>query len=255
MRDEEYRINTYKRGRLALSTLKKDKNWNYWLSVIDALGEARREAFEAAGTNQPVGSAYNRAFGGILDREKLNGAVLDSATRNHCLQIAEKRAEVEAWRATLSMNLRQTLNHPGAVFKRWKRETTVPKPKEPKSTVRDSVASLDEQLAAVTRERDDAKRHAEELEASHENLKSRAIDDPFFALEALIIHRIGVDPEWLIQQLVETTGSASRFNANQLRDLASWVAELGLEVAKREKQTKPKAKRGRPRKITTVEAD
>jgi hypothetical protein len=46
--------------------------------VIDALAEARTEAFQIAGTNRPVGSAYNRAIGEFIGREKLDSTVLDS---------------------------------------------------------------------------------------------------------------------------------------------------------------------------------
>jgi hypothetical protein len=238
MREEDYRSNTYKRGRQCLRSLSSDKNWTYWLGVIDALAEARTEAFELSGTNEPVGAAYNRAFSGILEREKLQSNVIDSATRNHCLQIAANRASVEAWRATLPTNLRQTLNHPGAVFKRWKQATVVPEPKKaklsPHAKKDEVIREQAERIHQLEREREDGSTHVPEL------------DDPFVIIEALMAHTQNVDGEWLAQQLIDrdSTSPTPRLGAYQVRDLARWLDSFGDHLARLQRES-PKRKRRR----------
>jgi hypothetical protein len=240
MREEDFRSNTYKRGRQCLRSLSSDKNWTYWLGVIDALAEARTEAFEVAGTNEPVGSAYNRAFSGILEREKLQSNVIDSATRNHCLQIAANRASVEAWRATLPTNLRQTLNHPGAVFKRWKKSTMVPKPKDttklsPHAKKDETIREQAERIHQLEREREDGSTHVPGL------------DDPFLIIEALMAHTQGVDGERLAQELIDrdsTSPGTPRLGAFQVRDLASWLDSFGQHLARLQRAS-PKGKKRR----------
>jgi hypothetical protein len=232
MRDTDYRINTYKRGRQCLRDLGKDKNWIYWSGVIDALAEARTEAFEVAGTNRPVGSAYNRAFGEIIAREKLDSTVLDSATRNHCLQIAENRAAVEAWRATLTQNLRQTLNHPGSLYKRWKKATTVPEPREPKPSVRDSVVELEEKLGA-------ARRHIEELEASRDTGPDEASSNPFDTITQLIAQSRRFAGGGHVFSAIETPPS---FRAKDIAELVHWLQHLEKATNDRQRKQKRQAK-------------
>jgi hypothetical protein len=55
----------------------------------------------AAGTNQPYGKAYTRAFGDWM-AERPWTKHLETGTRNHLFWVADHRSEIEAWRATLS---------------------------------------------------------------------------------------------------------------------------------------------------------
>ena len=71
-----------------------------------------------AGTNQPVGSAYNRAFGDWM-AERPWARNTDKATRNHLLWVADHRSEIEAWRATLSQSERDKMNHPTTLRRKW----------------------------------------------------------------------------------------------------------------------------------------
>jgi len=74
---------------------------------------------------RPPGGRTRKAFGGI--REKLSSEALDSATRNHCLQLYEVLAK-------LTTNWRQKLNHPSAVYRNYLRSTQVPREKYAQGT-------------------------------------------------------------------------------------------------------------------------
>ena len=70
------------------------------------------------GTNVPLGSAYNKAFGQWLDEHRW-ARQLDKATRNHAIWAADNRDAVKRWRETLAQNVRARLNHPTAVKRRF----------------------------------------------------------------------------------------------------------------------------------------
>jgi hypothetical protein len=74
----------------------------------------RLKAMRRAGTNAPVGSAYNKAFGSWLDEHKW-ARELDKATRNHAIWAADNRNAIERWRETLAQNVRVRVNHPTTV--------------------------------------------------------------------------------------------------------------------------------------------
>lgn len=127
MRDSDLGDNVYAHGRAAWRRLKSNKNWNWrdWIIVGDSMMKARAEAFEEASTNKAVGGRYNQAFGRILRHERLDG--IDSATRNHLFQVMDNLPAIEAWRQPLAQNLKERLNHPLSVLRRWKASQAVPK--------------------------------------------------------------------------------------------------------------------------------
>ena len=72
----------------------------------------------AAGTNQPYGKAYTRAFGDWLAERQWTKNI-DKGTRSVLLWVADHRSEIEAWRETLAQNERAKLNHPTALKRRY----------------------------------------------------------------------------------------------------------------------------------------
>jgi hypothetical protein len=104
-------------GIAAWSRLKQCKTWRDWLVVGEALLVGRTEAMRSAHTNVPEGSRYNREFGDWLVRTPLGE--IDKSTRKRLLDCMARRADIEAWRATLPLSLRLDLNHPHAVLRRW----------------------------------------------------------------------------------------------------------------------------------------
>ena len=76
----------------------------------------RAKAMRAAGTNQPYGKAYTRAFGDWM-AERPWTKHIDTGTRSVLLWVADHRSEVEAWRVLLCPS-----------FERWEQRRPRPGP-------------------------------------------------------------------------------------------------------------------------------
>jgi hypothetical protein len=111
-----------RQGREAWQRLKKEKNWNDWIKVGEALQVGRELAMHQAGTNQPIGSAYNMAFGKWLAQYKLND--MDKGDRARLFTVMGDLPQIEEWRRTLSLTERLKLNHPNAVLRKFKAHTS-----------------------------------------------------------------------------------------------------------------------------------
>jgi hypothetical protein len=98
--------------------IKRGAHWEDWCFVADGFAVGRAKAMRRAGTNQPVGSAYNRAFADWM-AERPWAKNTDKATRNHLFWAADHRSEIEAWRATLSQTERDRMNHPTTLRRKW----------------------------------------------------------------------------------------------------------------------------------------
>jgi hypothetical protein len=102
----------------AAERIKRGQHWLDWMAVAEGLEVGRNKAMRRAGANRPVGSAYNKAFGGWLNEHKW-ARDLDKPTRSHLFWCLDHRIEIEAWRATLAQNERARLNHPTATKRRY----------------------------------------------------------------------------------------------------------------------------------------
>jgi hypothetical protein len=123
-----------RRGTAAWARIKKHRNWDDWMLVGEALLVGREFAMRDANTNRPIGKGYSRAFNQFLIDSKLND--MDQADRVKLLTVMEARLEIEQWRACLGKTERMRLNHPTAVFRRWRQTTKVPTaPKQNKKSV------------------------------------------------------------------------------------------------------------------------
>ena len=71
MREDE-RDRVSRQGTEAWRRLKKEKNWNDWLKVGEALQVGREWAMNQAGTNKPEGKSYNMAFGEWMTKYMLD---------------------------------------------------------------------------------------------------------------------------------------------------------------------------------------
>ena len=89
-------------------------NWQDWLTVARALTIGRTEALKAAGTNRPVGTAYNRAMGAWLRENGFD--TISTQERYRALLCLENLTAIETWREGLDEAQRRTLNHPGACW-------------------------------------------------------------------------------------------------------------------------------------------
>ena len=102
----------------AAERIKRGQHWLDWMYIAEGLEVGRVKAMRRAGTNRPIGSAYNRAFGDWLN-ERSWARDLDKPTRNHLFWCADNRNNIEAWRETLGPNERARLNHPTALKRRY----------------------------------------------------------------------------------------------------------------------------------------
>jgi hypothetical protein len=165
MREEES-DRVARQGTEAWKRLKKEKNWNDWLKVGEALQVGREWAMNQASTNRPDGKAYNTVFGEWLNRYKLDD--MDKGDRSRLFSVMDNLPNVEEWRRTLPLTARLKLNHPNAVWRKFKAAYEPEKPKDGKPTLRDSVAGLSEEVAAKDREIAGLREHVAELAAARE---------------------------------------------------------------------------------------
>jgi hypothetical protein len=105
-------------GQEAWHRLGRDHSWENWRHVGAALVIGRSGAMREAGVNRPVGRRYNAAFAAWLN--KFGFENLDKADRSRLFAVMDHLHEIETWRATLTPPERLRLNHPSAVFRKWK---------------------------------------------------------------------------------------------------------------------------------------
>jgi hypothetical protein len=141
-------------GQEAWSRLTSCQIWGDWLLVGEALAAGRTEAMRTAHTNKPFGRRFNQEFGDWLRSSKFDS--VHKTTRSQLLKCLEHRAQIESWRATLTINERVSLNHPVAVLRRW-RKTQAKKPDgtEPKlsamAKLKEANIELQEQVHRLQR--------------------------------------------------------------------------------------------------------
>jgi hypothetical protein len=105
-------------GQEAWHRLGRDHTWENWSHVGAALLIGRSGAMREAGVNRPVGRRYNVLFAAWLN--KFGFENLDKADRSRLFAVMDHLHEIETWRATLTPTQRLRLNHPSAVFRKWK---------------------------------------------------------------------------------------------------------------------------------------
>jgi hypothetical protein len=105
------------------------------------------QAMRRAGTNQPIGSAYNRAFSDWMAERPAKNT--DKATRNHLLWAADHRSEIEAWHTSLAQSERAKMNHPTTLRRRHDAAHKVVATNAPKKeTRREALVRENEELWA-----------------------------------------------------------------------------------------------------------
>jgi hypothetical protein len=273
MREDEFdRVS--RQGAAAWKSLKREKNWNDWLKVGEALRIWREWALNQAQTNKPEGKAYNMAFGEKLREYKLDD--MDKGTRSRLFEVMDNLPMIEEWRRTLPLSERLKINHPNAVVRRWKAfmkpERREEEDGERKPTLRDSVVNLSEEVGDKDRGIAQLKEHIAELEAGRESTAAVEAADSTPLAEQ--IHRRLSDAWELLrnefnwQHLPESKRRALNKAAGSLRELRDKVrsvtgatgtpsladAEPAVATAApraNEAKHKPKGKATSPRPKTT----
>jgi hypothetical protein len=164
MREDE-RDRVARQGTQAWVRLKKEKNWYDWLKVGEALQVGRGWAMNQAATNLPQGKAYNMAFAEWLAKYKLDD--MDKGDRSRLFSVMDNLPMIEDWRRTLTQTERHKLNHPNAVWRKWKAAIeTEPRGEPKRPTLRDSVANLSEEAAAKDQRISELEARLQEAEAA-----------------------------------------------------------------------------------------
>jgi hypothetical protein len=105
-------------GALAIRRIRQHEDYSHWVAVGKALLRLQEEAMRLSGSNSPQGRGYTAV------RAELGSRVpdldeIDKATKSHAVWLAKNLAVVEKWRKTLWFNLRDTLNHPSSIKRRY----------------------------------------------------------------------------------------------------------------------------------------
>ena len=145
----------------ALERIQRGQTWLDWRKVAELFAHGRKLSMLRGHANKPEGKGYNLNFSAWLDAHpKLRS--IDKATRNHAMQCIDNIDAIEAWRATLADNQRQTINHPSTVLRRFKsanREDAgedAPKKQSLADALRERNAELEAKMAKIEREAKDA---------------------------------------------------------------------------------------------------
>jgi hypothetical protein len=135
----------------ALQRIRSGQHWQDWRYIADSLQDGREHAQRIAYTNRPIGSAYNRAFGQWMDAHPWSRD-LDKPTRSHLFWYLDHRAEVDAWREKLEQKVRDRLNHPTAVKRRYDATHRGPASEsdsDDKLSLKDQLAMAQEEIARL----------------------------------------------------------------------------------------------------------
>jgi hypothetical protein len=142
-------------AQAAWARLNNSHTWADWVLVATALAAGRAEAMHMAGTNKPSGSKFKREINRWLKEKNLDA--IDKTTRSRAIECFEHLADIEKWRATLSVSERLALNHPTTILRHWKRKTIAPDPNAVKKvSIREkqnaTIAELEEQNFRMRKE-------------------------------------------------------------------------------------------------------
>lgn len=212
--ESELEARLEREGDAALDRIKRGQQWLDWIAIGEWLVFGRNKAMHRAGTNQPAGATYNKAFGAWLDEHaKLRG--IDKATRNHVMWAADNRVELDSWRATLAENVRSALNHPTATKRRYEAATRTASSMAPKA------ASAKEKF------------EAELLRLEGENAKlKRQLDDGDGSLFDL--------KQTKVETIAEIIADTLRATPSRMAALTKAIADANKDVQARAKEARAK---------------
>jgi hypothetical protein len=153
----EHEERVEKRAEEAAARIAKGQHWLDWLAIGEGLVVGRQRAMRRSGTNRPEGSAYNRCFGDWMDGHKW-ARDLDKATRNHSMWCADHRDEIERWRETLASNVRNNMNHPTTIKRRYEASHAIEKDASERQKTETKAQQLERRCAELEDELIEAKK-------------------------------------------------------------------------------------------------
>jgi hypothetical protein len=156
----------------AADRLKRGQSWDDWLKIGVFLNIGRNKAMLRAGTNEPIGARYIKAFSEWMGVYAWIGDI-DKATRTHAMWCVDHLEELVKLRENMGLTQRMTCNHPTTMRRRWdKSQKELDKaPTEKKET---KAQRVERELEAVAAERDKWK-HKAAKDGSLFDLKQDAV--------------------------------------------------------------------------------
>jgi hypothetical protein len=101
-------------GNAALHNLKRCESIERWLEAGTMFVVIREEARRAS--NADKGTRYNGAWKALATERAPHAFDIDKTTRSQAMWLATNWEEVNEWRATLPVNDRMKLVHPGKIY-------------------------------------------------------------------------------------------------------------------------------------------
>jgi hypothetical protein len=144
----------------AADRLKRGQSWDDWLKIGVFLNIGRNKAMLRAGTNEPIGARYIKAFSEWMALYAWIGDI-DKATRTHAMWCVDHVDDLTRLRENMGLTQRLAANHPTTMRRRWdKAQKEIDKP--PTVERKESRADIiQRELEAVAAERDKWKHKAE----------------------------------------------------------------------------------------------
>ena len=154
----------------AADRLKRGQSWDDWLKIGTFLNIGRNKAMLRAGTNEPVGARYIKAFSEWMAVYSWIGDI-DKATRVHAMWAVDHIDDLTRLRENMGLTQRLACNHPTSMRRRWdkaQKEVDKAAPTAGKKETRADV--IQRELEQVAAERDKW-RHKAEKDGSLFDLK------------------------------------------------------------------------------------
>jgi hypothetical protein len=143
----------------AADRLKRGQSWDDWNKIGVFLNIGRNKAMLRAGTNEPIGARYIKAFSEWMAVYPWIGEI-DKATRTHAMWCVDHGDELTKLRENMGLTQRLAANHPTTMRRKWdKANKEIDKPSEAKKETR--AQKVERELEAMSAERDKWKREAE----------------------------------------------------------------------------------------------
>jgi hypothetical protein len=143
----------------AADRLKRGQSWDDWNKIGVFLNIGRNKSMLRAGTNEPIGARYIKAFSEWMAQYAWIGEI-DKATRTHAMWCVDHGDELAKLRENMGLTQRLAANHPTTMRRKWdKANKETDKPVEEKKETR--AQKVERELEAMAAERDKWKREAE----------------------------------------------------------------------------------------------
>jgi hypothetical protein len=168
--DSEFEAAKGREAAEAADRLKRGQSWDDWSKIGVFLNIGRNKAMLRAGTNEPIGARYIKAFSEWMAAYAWIGDI-DKATRTHAMWCVDHADELVKLRENMGLTQRLACNHPTTMRRKWdKAQKEIDKP--PSTEKKESrSAALERELEAVAVERDKW-RHKAEKDGSLFDLKN-----------------------------------------------------------------------------------